>query len=240
MQYYYAVARGRRVGIFRSHTIVLNSVDNYSNALYKKCKSIASAKAFLSLHNTPTRHEPTECIYIYIDGSCLNNGNGNGNGKDNNTSVASYAGIGVYFGEKDNRNMSRPIGDTDNSIAELRAFEVALNYTQKSKRQRRLHYTIVTDSQYVIDYMTRLGKHFHTHDWTRNIREKSFVRKVYYAFQNTTNVQLQKVKAHTTATDKHSIGNRCADKLAREGAKQAQRQATSTTGTTCTTALSSR
>ena len=49
--------------------------------------------------------------YVYTDGSCSNNGREN-----------AIAGIGIYFGENDTRNVSqRVIGKQSNNTAELGA-----------------------------------------------------------------------------------------------------------------------
>ena len=49
--------------------------------------------------------------FVYTDGACLNNGLEN-----------AIAGIGIYFGEDDIRNVSRNInGKQSNNIAELQA-----------------------------------------------------------------------------------------------------------------------
>ena len=53
----------------------------------------------------------SKAIYVYTDGSCINNGKAN-----------AKAGIGIYFGENDSRNVSRKFkGKQSNNTAELTA-----------------------------------------------------------------------------------------------------------------------
>ncbi|TDL21482.1 hypothetical protein BD410DRAFT_815295 [Rickenella mellea] len=74
---------------------------------------------------------------IYTDGSCK------GNGK-----ITAVAGIGVWWGENDTRNISeRCPGDQTNNRAELIAIIRALESTPHSKRSL----VIKTDSQYAIN-----------------------------------------------------------------------------------------
>ena len=52
--------------------------------------------------------------YVYTDGACSNNG-----------SLNAKAGIGIYFGENDIRNVSQPVvGKQSNNTAELGSFIV--------------------------------------------------------------------------------------------------------------------
>ena len=60
-------------------------------------------------------------ICIYTDGSCINNGKKN-----------AKAGIGVYFGKDDKRNISKRIkGKQTNNIAELKAILKAIKILKK-------------------------------------------------------------------------------------------------------------
>ena len=77
---------------------------------------------------------------MFTDGACSNNGNEN-----------AKAGIGVYFGENDIRNVSERIdGSQSNNIAELRAiikvFEVCNDIIKSGKNIK-----IYTDSMVSIN-----------------------------------------------------------------------------------------
>ena len=79
-------------------------------------------------------------ICIYTDGSCINNGKKN-----------AKAGIGVYFGENDKRNVSKRIkGKQTNNTAELKAILKAIKIIKKEDNFKDLDITIYTDSKYSI------------------------------------------------------------------------------------------
>ena len=79
---------------------------------------------------------------------------------------------------------------------------------------------ICSDSNYAILCCTTYGEKCATKEWKNpNSKKKpipnlELVQKAYYLFKDKKNIQFLKVKAHTTNTDKHSIGNYYADKLA--------------------------
>jgi len=143
---YFAVARGARPGIYTLWDEAKVHVLGYSGALYKKFKTEREAMAFMALHsvdpgsaqsepardpsavsvsinlelteddtndsNASAPHELLDfpgCEVIYTDGACPNNG------KD-----GARAGIGVWFGRNDPRNISeRCPGDQTNNRAEM-------------------------------------------------------------------------------------------------------------------------
>ena len=132
------------------------------------------------------------------------------------------SGIGVYYGEKDNRNVSMKTKDIDNNDAELKAVECALTYikkTQNKKHTKSIQYVIVTDSQFVIQRLTVLGDKYNNKSWAINIKNKIFIQHVYKLFKSCKNILLQFVKGHTNPKSKHAIGNACAHQLAQQGAK---------------------
>jgi ribonuclease HI len=141
--------------------------------------------------------------YVYTDGACV------GNGKAN-----AIAGIGVYFGNDDIRNVSRRIeGKQSNNTAELGAIIQAFDLIKKdiSKGKR---VTIVSDSKYAIGCVTTYGKKCEKKDWNLDIPNKDLVKQAYELFKNKSNIQFMHIKAHTGGKDIHSIGNENADKLA--------------------------
>ena len=133
---YYAVAYGRNTGIFLNWNDCNNSVKGYKNALYKKFDTKEEADNFIQIneknindnnkqkqHNITSFFDTIECkqtdhvvafipdYYVYTDGACSNNG------KDN-----ALAGIGIFFGINDTRNVSKKIeGKQTNNTAELSA-----------------------------------------------------------------------------------------------------------------------
>ena len=108
---YYAVAKGNPSGIYTSWSQCFDAISKYSNAKYKKFASLEKAHEFITKYgneNTQSKSE-TETIndsqitmlcdyYVYTDGACSNNGRQN-----------AKAGIGIYFKENDERNVSEAL-----------------------------------------------------------------------------------------------------------------------------------
>ena len=77
--------------------------------------------------------------YVYTDGACSKNGYKN-----------AKAGYGIYFGEKDPRNVSKKIvGKQTNNVAELTAV-IEAYYIIKEEASNGKKICIVTDSDYVL------------------------------------------------------------------------------------------
>lgn len=135
--------------------------------------------------------------FVYTDGSCSNNGKSN-----------AKAGIGVYFGDNDSRNVSERInGKQTNNRAELLAILKAGQIIGKD------NVTIVSDSEYAIKCVTTYGKKCHDSQWETTIANKELVKEVYYFFQGKS-IDFKHVYSHTSKQDIHSLGNEQADKLA--------------------------
>ena len=140
--------------------------------------------------------------YIYTDGSCSNNGY-----KD------AAAGIGIYFGYQDSRNVSQRIeGKQTNNVAELGSI-LHLYTIIKDDIVSGKHIGIVTDSIYAIRCCTTYGKKCADAGWKKDIPNKEMVKNAYELY-SVTNVEFIHVMAHTRNNDVHSLGNKEADRLA--------------------------
>lgn len=142
-------------------------------------------------------------INVYTDGSCINNGRPN-----------AKAGIGIYFGENDPRNISTPVkGKQTNNVAELTAIIMALNILKNEINEGK-RIIVYSDSEYAIKCLTSYGrklekKCFITNDPIPNIELiKEGLLKVK------SNVYFQHIRSHTGKQDPHSLANEEADKLA--------------------------
>ncbi len=142
-------------------------------------------------------------LYVYTDGSCINNGKKN-----------AKAGIGIYFGENDPRNVSRPVeGKQTNNVAELTAILVAMDILKNEIDEGR-RIVIYTDSEYAIKCFTSYGRRlqsmgFLTKDPVPNLE---LIKEGLLKVKN--NVFFQHIRSHTGNQDKHSLANEEADKLA--------------------------
>jgi ribonuclease HI len=142
-------------------------------------------------------------MLVFTDGACSNNGKPN-----------ACAGIGIYFGPNDARNVSRRIsGKQTNNVAELTAIiEVYTLIKQDILSGKDI--TIFSDSNYAIRCCTTYGKKCSV-DWdTKDIPNKDLVRHAYELYCDIPNVKFVHVDAHTGKQDIYSKGNAEADKLA--------------------------
>ena len=142
-------------------------------------------------------------MYVYTDGACTNNGHKN-----------AAAGIGIYFGEDDQRNVSAKIdGKQSNNTAELsaiiRTYEILKNDIEMGKEV-----TIVSDSVYAIRCAGEYGLKNANCNWVKDIPNKELVRQIHELYSAQPNVNFMYIKAHTANQDIHSIGNDHADRLA--------------------------
>ena len=143
---------------------------------------------------------------VYTDGSCINNGKSH-----------ARAGIGIWFGENDTRNISSEIkGDSlSNNIAELVAIITVFSVLKKEIKDK-LPINIYSDSEYSINSISKWYPNWcknNTLDGKKNI---DLIKKAYKLFKKYNNVSLYYIKAHTNLKDDHSIGNNMADTLAGE------------------------
>jgi len=269
MSKFYAVARGRNTGVFRSWEECVRQVEGYSGALHRSFKTHAAAMSFLqsavqapkpaghaprrelainfksrrgvkketmeALLPTDEEHEDfkrrfelsddtaklgegddiphltaeqmesllqatgTQWVEIFTDGACL------GNGKDN-----ASAGVGVWFGENDARNISEKLkGNQTNQRAELMAIIRALEATDPSA-----DVIIKSDSAYAIKCVT---------EWLPGWRSSNFKNGKVVNMDLILRLD-EIVKAREGAVlfeevDAHSgiYGNESADKLAKAG-----------------------
>ncbi|OLY82238.1 Ribonuclease H1 [Smittium mucronatum] len=159
-----------------------------------------------------TQQNPSEPLVIYTDGACR------GNGKSN-----SRAGVGVYFGDGDIRNISERLkGKQTNNRAELTAVLRALEEAEKHEPERNLKtpprsVLIMTDSQYVINCMTKWLFGWACNGWRTSVGtsvlNKDLIEKIHELILNREGrVKFEYVKAHNS-----DPGNEAADTLAVRG-----------------------
>lgn len=193
---YYAVAKGRQVGIFHTWAECQQSVKGFKNALFRKTETREEAEAFIK-----PQEEIVPAYYVYTDGSCIHNGYKNAS-----------AGIGIYFGPGDPRNVSKTIeGKQSNNTAELTALIEAYAILEKDL-QRGTPITLVSDSEYAIRCATSYGLKCESQGWP-DIPNRELVKRAFGLYRDKT-IRFLHIKAHTGKKDAHSIGNACADELA--------------------------
>ena len=206
---FYAVANGRTIGIFLNWNECNRSVKGYKNALFKKFDTREEANQYIITHShdvvldTAQINDIIPDYCIYTDGACSNNGKNN-----------AVAGIGIFFGINDERNISKRIGGKQtNNTAELSAIietypiiECDISIGKKI--------AIISDSEYAIKCVSSYGEKCYNKNWNVDIPNKELVKTAYEMYKDTRNIQFIHIKAHTNNNDMHSIGNKNADKLA--------------------------
>ena len=152
---------------------------------------------------------PTDGIIVFTDGASKGNGSRH--------SRAGCAAIFPYHPEL-NITYTLPVGSTNNR-AEYTAIQLALEQTNKDDSTKRKTLYIYTDSQLLVDSMTkwigswkrngwkkRDGKPVLNQDILKRIDELSQIRRVVY----------KHVLAHTGRDDWQSVWNQKADDAANE------------------------
>ena len=142
---------------------------------------------------------PEESITVYTDGSCMDNG------KEN-----AKAGAGIWFAEGDSRNKAIriPGPNQTNQVGEIAAVIAALESTPTFAP-----ITIVSDSMYVIDGLTKYLNEWEDRGWIEIRNKEWFKRAAYLLRKRSAPTTFQWVKGHSG--DK---GNEECDRLAKEGA----------------------
>ena len=218
---FYAVAKGLQQGIFNTWAECKTNTYGFKGAVFKKFDTMKEAEKFI-LDNSkieisiikPTTPKTPKVIevedslfepdyYVYTDGSCSNNG------KED-----ALAGIGIYFGENDTRNVSqRVIGKQSNNTAELGAILYLYDIIESDILSGK-KIGIVSDSEYAIRCATTYGKSCEMDGWKKDIPNKNIVKKIFELYNGKSNIKFLHIMAHTEKSDVHSIGNEAADILA--------------------------
>ena len=144
-------------------------------------------------------------LKVFTDGACSNNGK-----------VTAKAGLGVYFGENDPRNVSkRIVGKQSNNTAELSAV-IEVFSILKDEIQSNQEITIYSDSTYTIRWCGEYGRKCEANGWIakKPIPNLELGKELYLSCKGNPNVKLEHIRAHTGLTDELSSGNEGADGLA--------------------------
>ena len=216
---YYAVRKGRNIGIYKTWDDCKQQVQGYNQPEFKKFQTKSEAEQFLGLSSNHAsdqgsgeeeEEELIESVYhaatfptspvVYTDGCCLNNGQS-----------GAVGGIGVYWAPHHPMNVSEPFKDgaiPTNQKAEIvaacRALEccVAMGLAFVEVR---------TDSMYVINAMTKWVHKWETTGWTGVQNAELMKRLLELCY--VVHVSWVHVPAHRGV-----YGNEEADRLANEGA----------------------
>jgi Ribonuclease HI len=167
---YYAVAQGRKTGIFTTWPETQQQVSGFANAVYKSFKTRQEAEAFLetpsfspgvnkkkpckSGSDTPQKPDPNVedypkgTIVVYTDGGAIGN--------------PGPGGYGVVI--QDKTELFGGYNLTTNNRMELKAVMVAMEALKKEKGPIVLH----SDSKYVINGLTK--------GWAQNWKKRNWFK----------------------------------------------------------------
>ncbi|GJQ14154.1 hypothetical protein GpartN1_g5945.t1 [Galdieria partita] len=239
---YYAIVGGKNgfIGVVDSWDTCGSLVRYVRNARYKSFTNKEAAEEFVrqvsgglgtNLSSSPqlTQRETFTCAYsqekeqgkaifrLYTDGACVSNG-----------TCGAKAGYGVYFGDGDPRNISRPLlGQVQtNQRAELSAMIAALEslYKESIIQDSEAQVFIYTDSRYVKNILTAGWlEQWKRNNWKRKVGELKnldLVQRLDYLWnklhqESKAKIEIVWVKGHDGLK-----GNEEADRLATLGIDQ--------------------
>jgi len=169
----------------------------------RKRSAIATPSSLATSVTAPERR----LLDIYTDGSCQNN---------HLPPAQRRAGVGVFFGLDDPRNLSEPYRGpvVSNNAAELQAVVRALQHVPLTQSVR-----IHTDSTYVIGFVDRRAARIAAGDsWARE-RNGELLKQIWELMQAKYSAGAAVIFCHVRG---HSgvYGNEMADKLANNAWKQ--------------------
>lgn len=164
---FYAVAKGRRPGIYTSWPLAETQVKGFPGARFKGFASRREAEAWLADPAGPSRRRapkpppartpsstddhPEDAVIIYTDGGSINNPGPGG-----------YGIVQLYQGER--KEISGGYRLTTNNRMELTACIVALRQLPRRDRKVILH----SDSSYVVNGISK--------GWARGWRKRGWIK----------------------------------------------------------------
>lgn len=239
---YYAVAKGKKVGIYSTWPECKAQVDGQEFPIFKKFDNLEEAEQFVHNRrskgrsstrplarasipavNVTTVRDLSKVIYNDHPFHCddkgfvhvYTDGSCEGNGKSK-----AKAGIGVWFGIDHPLNVGDPVeGPPTNNVAEIEAATKAIKVA-KSCGVRKLQ--INTDSQFLIRCITEWAPKWRQNNWKLSsggdVKNKIQLQSLHSVYDDI-DVKWNYVQAH-----KGIEGNEHADTLAKMGASKFQRK----------------
>lgn len=192
---FYAVKKGREVGIFNTWKECQEKINGFSGAQYKSFKTLLEAKEYMELNKEKEIYSEEECVIAYVDGSYEHTIKRYGSGilliKDNDTILEKSIG----GSEEDMISMRNVAG-------EVKAAEYAMIYCiEKGCKNLLLYY----DYLGIENWCTGLWK-------ANKVGTKRYKDIYNECVSKGLNIRFLKVKAHSG-----DIYNDKADMLAKKG-----------------------
>ncbi|KAH8657055.1 ribonuclease H-like domain-containing protein [Tricladium varicosporioides] len=220
---YYGVAVGHKTGVFQDWGEVQELIQGVKGPKYKKFVTKAEAEEFVnsggkmpktlveegepSMKKARTGKTRNGVLKVWTDGSSRGNGR-----------RGALAGVGVWFGKGDIRNVSEPLvgSQQTNQRAELTAIQRALEGVDIKQNLE-----IITDSNYAINCSTVWYKNWERNDWRTSDNKAVTNKDLVVEIRKLLN-EREKEGAETEFTwikgHDNDPGNEAADRLAVAGA----------------------
>lgn len=241
-QYYYAVNKGKKIGVYLSWTECKEQVSEYKFPIYKKFETLEEAEDFVKngrIIKNPTYTNPRmetkidkvnkvdiqdvkkDYIYLFCDGSALH---------QNYKSIRCGYGICMIKPNYEISNYSKLINNIGtNNLAELMAIMDSLKLIETNNIQKSC---IVSDSKYSIDCIMVWSITWKKNNWLTSKKTepensdliKEILEKYEYLLSKNYIIEFKHINSHKTKP--HDIlsyeyflwfGNEMADQLARDG-----------------------
>ncbi|RDY24657.1 RNase H [Romboutsia maritimum] len=189
---FYAVKKGKNIGIYNTWDECKNQVNGFSGAQYKSFKTLDEAKNYVYGKIDTIESDFNDIVHAYVDGSYEH-------------SIKEYgSGVVILKDEVVEKTYSKRGNDTHlvgmrNVAGEIEASKIAMSYCIDNKIKNLIIY---------FDY-EGIEK-WCTGDWKTNKEGTKEYKKFYDSIKDNLNVKFVKVKAHSG--DKY---NEEADKLAK-------------------------
>ncbi len=202
---WYAVRRGRSVGVFGTWKECSKAVAGVKGAVFKSFSERSLAQAFVDGKKLQDAPPLAGCCCVHTDGASAGNGR---NG--------ARAGIGVYWGTNDVRNVSEPLQESEpqtNQRAELKAAVRAVAQHEHFNGAQGLE--VRTDSMYVINGVSKWMRGWLESGWVKGDGEPvkhADLWRTLHALTARLRVEWTHVKGHSGVP-----GNEAADRLATRG-----------------------
>ncbi|XP_039187780.1 ribonuclease H1 isoform X3 [Crotalus tigris] len=201
---FYAVRRGRRIGVYNTWDECNEQVHRYQDASFKKFATKKQAWAFINEESAESSISSTgDYVAVYTDGCCSSNGR-----------QAARAGTGVYWGPDHPLNNSERLhGRQTNQRAEIHA---ACKAIEQAKSQNIRKLAIYTDSKFTINGVTSWIPNWKINGWKTSAGKEVTNREDFERLAKLSegmDIQWMHVPGHAGFP-----GNEAADRLAKEGA----------------------
>lgn len=218
---YYAIAKGKRTGVFTSWEEVKKYVFNFHGAKFRKFNTIAEAENFVNEH-TFTQSKLTSFIAVsdpeendktliaFTDGSCTHNGSVHAR--------AAYAVVWPYHSEMNFVQEILPPEHRTNNRAEYRALIHAFKQADILDDTKQKTLITYTDSKLLIQSLTEWMPSWKRNNWRKSDQSEVLNKDLLMELDELSTKRsfvLRHVKAHTNEQSWEAKHNDMVDKLAR-------------------------